>query len=155
MAEKGLITKDTLTAIADAIRAKTETSATMLPGEMAALISAIETGSTATFKEGSFKVSTQGDTVSIGAAVDVSRDYLFYAYTTNTGSNSKYSLVKGVRISCINGSKTVKVEIMYTDGTTGSSSSSTSATLSSNGSLKTTYTFSKSEDFKWVFASWG
>lgn len=45
MAEKGLITKDTLTAIADAIRAKTETSETMLPGEMAALIAGLEIGS--------------------------------------------------------------------------------------------------------------
>ena len=41
---KMLINDSTLTAIADAIRAKTETSETMLPGEMAALIAAIETG---------------------------------------------------------------------------------------------------------------
>lgn len=44
MAEKGLVSKSALTAIADAIRAKNNTSATMLPGEMAALITAISTG---------------------------------------------------------------------------------------------------------------
>ena len=41
---KGLIEQSTLTAIADAIRAKSETSDTMLPSEMAGLIDAISTG---------------------------------------------------------------------------------------------------------------
>lgn len=40
-----LIQDTTLTAIADAIRAKTETTDTMLPSEMAALIESIATGS--------------------------------------------------------------------------------------------------------------
>ena len=42
--EQGLISRTVLEDIADAIRAKTETSETMLPGEMALLIEAIETG---------------------------------------------------------------------------------------------------------------
>lgn len=41
---KMLINDSTLTAIADAIRAKGGTSAAMIPGEMAALIEAISTG---------------------------------------------------------------------------------------------------------------
>lgn len=44
MDDKGLVSKSALTAIADAIRAKNNTSATMLPGEMAELITAISTG---------------------------------------------------------------------------------------------------------------
>ena len=44
MAEKGFVSKSALTAIADAIRAKTETTESMLPSEMAALITAISTG---------------------------------------------------------------------------------------------------------------
>lgn len=43
MADKGLIEKSTLTAIADAIRAKLESSDQMLPSEMAALIESIVT----------------------------------------------------------------------------------------------------------------
>lgn len=46
MAEKGLIEKSTLTAIADAIRAKLESSDEMLPSEMAALIESIVTNPT-------------------------------------------------------------------------------------------------------------
>jgi hypothetical protein len=38
---KGLVSHSTLTAIADAIRVKTETSAKMLPGDMAAMIESI------------------------------------------------------------------------------------------------------------------
>ena len=56
MAEKGLIEKSTLTAIADAIRAKLESSAEMLPSEMAAAIEAISTG--AKIKKGSFTASS-------------------------------------------------------------------------------------------------
>ena len=41
---KMFINDSTLTAIADAIRAKTETTESMLPSEMAALITAISTG---------------------------------------------------------------------------------------------------------------
>ena len=41
MAEKGLVSKSALMAIADAIRAKTESTETMLPSEMAALIESI------------------------------------------------------------------------------------------------------------------
>lgn len=41
---KMFINDSTLTAIADAIRAKTKTAETMLPSEMAALITAISTG---------------------------------------------------------------------------------------------------------------
>lgn len=41
MAEKGLVNKSTLNDIADAIRAKLNSSETMLPGEMAALIESI------------------------------------------------------------------------------------------------------------------
>lgn len=44
MAEKGLIEKSTLTAIADAIRAKLESSNKMQPSEMAALIASISPG---------------------------------------------------------------------------------------------------------------
>lgn len=41
MADKGLVSKSALTAIADAIRSKTNSAETMLPSEMAALIESI------------------------------------------------------------------------------------------------------------------
>lgn len=154
MAEKGLISKDTLTTIADAIRAKTETSETMLPGEMAALIAAIKTGSTSTLQEGTFTVANQAQTISLGTSVDVSGDYLLYAYTTDTGYNSKYTSVKGVRISRINGSKTTKTETMSTSGTTSSTTGAT-ATISSGGTLTSSYYFLKGNEFKWIFVGWG
>ena len=75
MAEKGLVSKSALTAIADAIRAKTETSETMLPGEMAALIEAIKT-SNAKASTGTFTPSgSQVYTVSLGKALDLSGNY--------------------------------------------------------------------------------
>lgn len=151
---KMFINDSTLTAIADAIRAKTETSETMLPGEMAALITAIETGATSTLQEGTFTVANNAQTASLGASVNVSGDYLLYAYTTDSGSNSKYTAIKGVRISRINGSKTAKTETMSTSGTASSTTGAT-ATISSSGTLTSSYYFLAGDEFKWVFVSWG
>ena len=72
---KMLINDSTLTAIADAIRAKGGTSAAMIPGEMAALIAAIET-SNAKASTGTFTPSgSQVYTVSLGQALDLSGNY--------------------------------------------------------------------------------
>lgn len=61
---KVLINDTTLTAIADAIRAKSETSDTMLPGEMAALIAGIKTGEV---RYGTFKALDNTKTFNAGA----------------------------------------------------------------------------------------
>lgn len=57
---KMLINDSTLTAIADAIRAKTETSETMLPGEMADLIAGLEIGSKVQVLYGTTTLSSYG-----------------------------------------------------------------------------------------------
>lgn len=102
MAEKGLISKSTLTAIADAIRAKGSASAAMLPGEMADLISAIET-SNAKALTGTFTPSGSSVySVSLGKTLDLSGNYCLIIIRTD---NSAQSGVQAGYTSSWNGTK--------------------------------------------------
>lgn len=103
MADRGWIDKSILTDIADAIRTKTGSTATMTPSEMAALINSIETGGGSGGDDESLKgiiertatnPTLPSDLTSIG-------DYAFYRYTnlalpslpsgiTSIGNNAFY-----------------------------------------------------------------
>lgn len=61
---KGLVKDSTLTAIANAIREKTETTATMLPSEMAALIQGI-TGAKVTYGTVTYSINSADTTATI------------------------------------------------------------------------------------------
>ena len=83
---KGLVNDSTLTAIANAIREKTETTATMLPSEMAALIQGITgaklTYGTVTFATGSSK-NTETITHNLG---DIPNIFIIFATRDGYGS---------------------------------------------------------------------
>lgn len=85
---KMLINDSTLTAIADAIRAKGGTSAEMLPGEMAALIEAIKT-STANASTGTFTPSgAQVYSASLGKTLKLNGNYCLIIIRIDSGSKS-------------------------------------------------------------------
>lgn len=93
---KGLVKDSTLTAIANAIREKTETTATMLPSEMAALIQGI-TGAKVTYGS---KVLNNGNNPSInsvtidhGLGTTPNLVYFVEAGTQNATSQSPQLLV--------------------------------------------------------------
>lgn len=91
MADKGLIAKGTMTAIADAIRAKLESSDQMLPSEMAALIESIVTTPSLQNKTVTPKKSSQSVTADEGydglGTVTVSGDSDLIAANIVSGKN--------------------------------------------------------------------
>lgn len=91
MAEKGLVAKDALIAIADAIRAKTETSATMLPGEMADLIAGIKTGDV---RYGTFTGGGEGiNTFNIGKNIPEG-DFALYVMPIQTAPSVNHTITQ-------------------------------------------------------------
>ena len=74
---KGLINESTLTAIADAIRVKTETSDAILPADMAAMIEAIETGVTVGKHYGEVTIGSSANQNYIQTGVTLP-DYKYY-----------------------------------------------------------------------------
>lgn len=91
MAQKVLINDSTLTAIADAIRAKNGSEDTMLPSEMAGLIEAIESGGADVYMgtaSGSLSSSNVLPTsVSLGTVLPESENYLFVIFGNSTYTN--------------------------------------------------------------------
>ena len=96
--EKGLVAKQNLTDIADAIRAKLESTETMAPGEMAALIESISAG--AEIVTGTYKSAQYDNEVCV--------------INHNLGRVPKYALM----IMNYEGSKDRCVWAVYGDGTT-------------------------------------
>lgn len=90
---KGLIERSTLTAIADAIRAKTGSSGQMLPSEMAGLIEGISGG---TVLKGWVQPTTsQGATLSLGVELPEADNFalVIYAATGNDYVGKCYNTV--------------------------------------------------------------
>lgn len=90
---KGLINDSTLTAIADAIRAKNGSEDTMLPSEMAGLIEAIESGGVEAYMgtvSGGLNSSYRPHVVSVslGTVLPESENYLFVIFGDSTYNNS-------------------------------------------------------------------
>lgn len=75
----GFILPDTLHSLAEAIRAKTETSGAILPADMAAMIAALSSGGFEVVN-GSFETATTGQdtTVNLGATLPASDNYVFF-----------------------------------------------------------------------------
>lgn len=95
---KGLIEQSTLTAIADAIRAKTETTDTMLPSEMAGLIEAISTGvelpSWITEMEFAEVTASGASNMKVSTSLSkVPTGYLFYSKTASKITSNKEILM--------------------------------------------------------------
>lgn len=80
---KGLVKESTLTAIANAIREKTETTATMLPSEMAALIQGI-TGAKVTYGTVTYTDNQNTRTITHGLGVIPN---LFIMFSDSSDSN--------------------------------------------------------------------
>lgn len=80
---KGLIEHSTMTSIADAIRAKTETTNKILPVNMAELITAIETETGGSeVMSGSFTLTSAALVAALGATLPSSDDYVFVCAAT-------------------------------------------------------------------------
>ncbi len=134
MAEKGLISKSALTAIADAIRTKTETSETMLPGEMADLISAIETGSKVQVLYGTTTLSSYGGrTFNLGTT----RTGKYYAFVLvgEITSNAASRILYAHKIATKNKTSTVVIGRNASDGVATSGVTVNSDSVSFNGDL--------------------
>lgn len=83
---KGLINESTLTAIADAIRAKTETTDAILPADMAGLIEGITVD--AGIMSGTFSTSGKSNSAALGVTLPESDNHLFFC--TDTVTISQY-----------------------------------------------------------------
>lgn len=126
---QGFIEDTTLTAIADAIRAKGGTSAEMLPNKMAELISGIKT-SNATRKTGTFTPSSTTKTVSLGVSLDLSSNYCLFIIATDTDSSLWFH---GGYTCMWNGSKT-SISV-HSDNNTDVSPTATNWTLTASGNV--------------------
>lgn len=82
--QKGVVSWESLRDIADAIRAKTETTETMLPSEMAAMIAAIKAGGE--FYTGTFTGPTTTMEVSLGVSLPTFTNYCFMIVNTENGN---------------------------------------------------------------------
>lgn len=151
---KLLVNDTTLTAIADAIRAKTETSGTMLPNEMAAKIAGITTGDV---RYGTFKgAGSDSDSIfNIGKNIPdgnfvlivmpsgmlyTANNVIHYAWVTSIDGTITGKITKG-------GNGTGTWAVVFTiDRATGDVSVNTSG-----GSCY----FSGSAEYMWVFAGGG
>lgn len=109
---KGLVKDSTLTAIANAIREKTETTATMLPSEMAALIQGING---AKFAWGAKTISSSATTsTTITHDLGQTPNFILFALAGSTQYSSKQiSMVlkpDGGGITCYQTSNTANVQ---------------------------------------------
>jgi hypothetical protein len=125
---KMLVNDSTLTAIADAIRAKTESAETMFPSEMAALIEGIETGNPDFMAEGEYRQITGVATSSSGFYNDIkipcemdeapTRMLIFWPGSGSIPSQSTYlCAIWGDCISAIN--RLSNITGSYEGGVTG------------------------------------
>lgn len=132
---KMLINDSTLTAIADAIRAKGGTSEVMLPGDMAELIEALPAGGSVTLKTGTFRPSENGLTFSMGITVDTTKPHLLVvAQDENNGSISSDSGTFYFAYKYNNG--TTSLSRVFGNGTGARySSSNYPPTISANGNV--------------------
>lgn len=92
---KGLIKDSTLTAIANAIREKTETTATMLPSEMAALIQGI-TGAKVAYGTVTYTDNQNTRTITHGLGVIPNLFIMFSDSPTNYATLSDRCLVNAL-----------------------------------------------------------
>lgn len=83
---KGLVKDSTLTAIANAIREKTETSATMLPSEMAALIQGI-TGAKVEYGSKTLAVYQTVSNITINHGLNAIPNLVIIAGANNSGTS--------------------------------------------------------------------
>lgn len=84
----GLVNASTLHAIAEAIRAKTETTDKILPADMAGLIEGIEAGS-AQVVTGELTVSTQTQSpINLGASLPITDNYAFVIFGGDTPTSA-------------------------------------------------------------------
>lgn len=144
---KMFINDSTLTAIADAIRAKTESTETMLPSEMAALIEGIETGGGITGKTESI-TSTQ--TLNLNVSLPTDQNFIFFAQNgTNTDA---YRLV----IFMLDGTELCTWMYFYNSGTNSWQSRLDAFTYDlSKGKITTTHpNFVFRYAYTWAYCGW-
>ena len=91
MMAKGLVKDSTLTAIANAIREKTETTATMLPSEMAALISGI-TGAKMTYGVQTLAVTPPAGSITITHDLGAIPNMIYVCHVSNNITTNKLML---------------------------------------------------------------
>ena len=157
MAEKGLISKSTLTAIADAIRAKTETSGTMLPSEMAAKIAGITTGDV---RIGRFKNTTaKSTTFNIGKNVPQG-DFALYVMLENHVTTSDDDLIYTIWYKDAGGTTSGKITdgVYYDEAysyNAAVSISHTDGTVTISSPQNKLICFMTSQYYTWIYAGGG
>ena len=102
----GLVNASTLHAIAEAIRAKTETTDKILPADMAAMIEAITASSGINFLNGSFTPSGGGTTANLGATLPDSDNYVFVVRQTSISYTARAYTLLWAMIVCVDGELT-------------------------------------------------
>lgn len=153
---KMLINDATLTAIADAIRAKTETSETMLPGEMADLIARIKTGDV---RYGTFMGGGEGvNTFNIGKNIPEG-DFVLYVMPSqhapsvnHTITQAWHTMIDGVSSGWVSYNGSGHLNSMYSaivfDHSTGDVS------VAATSGITTLY-FHSSYTYAWIYAGGG
>lgn len=88
---KGFIEHSTLAAIADAIRAKTKNTDSMLPSDMAAMIEGVSTAHSGAFTTAS---GGGGSVNSLGRSLPIYNSYDFIMIGQNSAANMEFGFVK-------------------------------------------------------------
>ena len=136
-ADKGLVSMSTLSDIAGAIRAKTETTNAILPADMAAMIEGIETGGG--ILSGTFE-STGSQSVNLGTILPESDNYIF-CFVAQEGIKTSYQNVPitAGMIASVGGVKTGWCKLPPTESNGNDSyDGNAGSTLSVNGDTLST-----------------